>query len=35
MGFATEEAVFLPDRVHDPKYQREQIPPEMYVPPLF
>jgi polyphosphate kinase 2 len=29
------EAVILPDRVHDPKYQREQIPPEMYVPALF
>src|ERR1700749_3087748 len=26
------EAVILPDRVHDPKYHREQIPPEMYVP---
>jgi polyphosphate kinase len=29
------EPVLLPDRVHDPKYHREQIPPEMYVPPLF
>jgi len=29
------EAVILPDRVHDPKYHREQIPPEMYVPALF
>jgi polyphosphate kinase 2 len=29
------DAVVLPDRVHDPKYQREQIPPEMYVPATF
>ena len=29
------EPVILPDRVHDPKYHREQIPPEMYVPALF
>ena len=34
-GEVHREAVILPDRVHDPKYQREQIPPEMYVPPLF
>jgi hypothetical protein len=29
------DTVILPDRVHDPKYQREQIPTEMYVPSLF
>jgi polyphosphate kinase 2 len=29
------EPVILPDRVHDPKYHREQIPPEMYVPAQF
>ncbi len=29
------EAVILPDREHDPKYRREQIPPEMYVPAVF
>jgi len=29
------EAVILPDRVHDPKYRREQIPQDMYVPSLF
>src|ERR1700744_2011706 len=34
-GNVHHETVVLPDRVHDPKYQREQIPPEMYVPPAF
>src|ERR1700744_5712969 len=34
-GEIHREAVILPDRVHDPKYHREQIPPEMYVPSLF
>ena len=29
------EAVILPDREHDPKYRREQIPQDMYVPSLF
>jgi hypothetical protein len=27
--------VILPDRVHDPAYRPEQVPPELYVPPLF
>jgi polyphosphate kinase len=27
--------VLLPDRIHDPAYQREKIPPEMYVPKVF
>ena len=34
-GEIQHEPVILPDRVHDPKYQREQIPPDMYVPSLF
>jgi hypothetical protein len=25
----------LPNRVHDPRYQREQIPEDMYVPALY
>jgi polyphosphate kinase 2 len=29
------EPVVLPDREHDPRYRREQIPPEMYVPAQF
>jgi polyphosphate kinase len=29
------ESVNLPDRVHDPAYRREKIPPEMYVPAIF
>jgi hypothetical protein len=29
------EPVILPDRVHNPEYHREQIPPEMYVPAQF
>src|SRR6201992_2221441 len=31
-GEIRHDSVILPDRVHDPKYHREQIPPEMYVP---
>jgi polyphosphate kinase 2 (PPK2 family) len=27
--------VVLPDRIHDPAYQREKIPPEIYVPKVF
>ena len=34
-GEIHRDPVTLPDRVYDPQYQREQIPPEMYVPPLF
>jgi polyphosphate kinase len=34
-GVVHHETVILPDRVHDPAYHRENIPPEMYVPPLF
>ena len=34
-GEIRHEPVILPDRVHDPEYHREQIPPEMYVPALF
>ena len=29
------EAVVLPDRVYDPAYRREKIPPDMYVPARF
>jgi polyphosphate kinase len=34
-GSVHHETVILPDRIHDPAYHRESIPPEMYVPPLF
>jgi len=34
-GEIHRDPVVLPDRVHDPRYRREQIPPEMYVPALF
>jgi polyphosphate kinase 2 len=34
-GQVRHDTVILPDRVHDPKYRREEIPPEMYVPSLF
>jgi len=34
-GQVQHDTVILPDRAHDPKYRREQIPPEMYVPSLF
>ena len=34
-GQVQHDPVILPDRVHDPKYHREQIPQEMYVPSLF
>jgi polyphosphate kinase len=29
------ESVNLPDRIHDPTYRREKIPPDMYVPAIF
>ena len=29
------DSVILPDRVRDPRYHREQIPAEMYIPALF
>jgi polyphosphate kinase len=29
------EQVVLPDRIHDPAYRRDQIPPEMYVPAVY
>jgi polyphosphate kinase 2 len=34
-GDVSHEPVILPNRVHDPAYQRERIAPEMYVPSLF
>jgi polyphosphate kinase 2 len=34
-GEIRREPVILPERVHDPRYRREQIPPEMYVPGLY
>jgi polyphosphate kinase len=34
-GNVHHETVTLPDRVHDPAYHRERIPPDMYVPALF
>jgi len=34
-GDIRHEPVALPDRVHDPDYRREMIPPEMYVPKQF
>jgi len=34
-GEVRHEPVVLPPRIHDPAYQREQIPPEMYVPKQF
>ncbi len=29
------EQVVLPDRIHDPAYHRDQVPPEMYVPAVY
>ncbi len=34
-GEIHRDPVILPERIHDPQYHREQIPPEMYVPGLF
>jgi len=34
-GEVPHEPAVLPERVRDPKYQREQIPPEMYVPSQY
>jgi polyphosphate kinase 2 len=34
-GEIQRDPVMLPDRVHNPEYRREQIPPEMYVPSQF
>jgi polyphosphate kinase 2 len=34
-GEVHHEPVMLPDRIYDPAYHREQIPPEMYVPKQF
>jgi polyphosphate kinase len=34
-GEIHRDPVILPDRIHDPKYRREQIPPEMFIPGLF
>ena len=34
-GEVHHEPVLLPDRVYDPAYRREQIPPEMYVPKQY
>jgi polyphosphate kinase len=34
-GEIRHEPVLLPDRVHNPAYHREKIPPEMYVPKQF
>ena len=34
-GEVHHDAVVLPDRVHDPRYHRERVPTEMYVPAIF
>ena len=34
-GEVRHEPAVLPERVRDPKYQREQITPEMYVPSQY
>jgi len=34
-GEVTHPAVTLPDRIHDPAYQRERIPEEMFVPKVY
>jgi polyphosphate kinase 2 len=34
-GEVRHEPVVLPDRIYDPAYRREKIPPEMYVPMQF
>src|ERR1700739_3544610 len=34
-GAVPHEPVTLPDRIHDPAYRREKIPPEIYVPKVF
>jgi len=34
-GEVQHDAVVLPDRIHDPRYQRERVPAQMYVPAIF
>jgi polyphosphate kinase 2 (PPK2 family) len=34
-GEVSHAAVVLPERVHDPAYRRERIPPDMYVPARY
>jgi polyphosphate kinase 2 len=34
-GEVRHEPVVLPERMRDPSYRRDQIPPEMYVPAIF
>ncbi|WJR81433.1 polyphosphate kinase 2 [Bradyrhizobium sp. NP1] len=34
-GEVAHPPVVLPDRIHDPSYRREQVPPEMIVPAVF
>ena len=34
-GEVRHEPVILPNRIHDPAYQREKIAPDMYVPSLY
>ena len=34
-GEVPHDAVVLPDRVRDPRYRRERVPEEMYVPAIF
>ncbi|CCE07405.1 conserved hypothetical protein [Bradyrhizobium sp. STM 3843] len=34
-GEVPHESVILPDRIRDPSYHREQIPPDMYVPARY
>jgi len=34
-GEVHHDAVVLPDRIRDPRYQRERVPAEMYVPAIF
>jgi polyphosphate kinase len=34
-GEIRHEPVVLPQRIHDPSYHRDRIPPEMYVPAVF
>ncbi len=34
-GEIRHEPVVLPQRIHDPSYHRDRIPPEMYVPAIF
>ena len=34
-GETSREPVVLPERMCDPAYHRDQIPPDMYVPAIF